>query len=93
MGGVCVLLVSLFCIGWVLCMLLLSCLLPTLIIYNAIVGIVCLILYFYLKRKRLFEKYRDGYKHVFAVILKFILLIYAIISLLFSTVLGVLCFM
>lgn len=92
MGGICVILLSLFCVGWVLCMMFLSYLLPILIIYNAIAGILCLALFGYFKRKRIFEKYRNGYKHVLSAILKYVLVVYGIFSLLFSGVLAVLCF-
>ena len=88
MGGICVILLSMFCVGWVLCMLFLSCLLPILIIYNVIAGEVCLGLCYYLKRKLVFEKYRDGYKHILSVILKYVLIIYGIIAILFRKISG-----
>ena len=40
MGGLCVLLLMMFCVGWILCVFFLSMLIPLLIIYNGIVGIV-----------------------------------------------------
>lgn len=51
MGGLCVLLLMMFCVGWILCVFFLSMLIPLLIIYNGIVGVVCVILYFVLRKK------------------------------------------
>lgn len=50
MGGLCVLLLMMFCVGWILCVFFLSMLIPLLIIYNGIVGIVCIILYVVLRQ-------------------------------------------
>ena len=49
MGGLCVLLLMMFCVGWILCVFFLSMLIPLLILYNGIVGVVCVILYFVLR--------------------------------------------
>ena len=57
MGGLCVLLLMMFCVGWILCVFFLSMLIPLLILYNGIVGIVCFILYFVLRKKSVFTKY------------------------------------
>ena len=70
MGGLCVLLLMMFCVGWILCVFFLSMLIPLLILYNGIVGIVCFILYFVLRKKSVFNKYTEGYKHVLSSILK-----------------------
>ena len=40
MGGLCVLLLMMFCVGWILCVFFLSMLIPLLILYNGIVGVV-----------------------------------------------------
>ena len=72
MGGLCVLLLMMFCVGWILCVFFLSMLIPLLIIYNGIVGIVCIILYFVLRKKSVFTKYTEVYKHVLSVILKYV---------------------
>ena len=60
MGGLCVLLLMMFCVGWILCVFFLSMLIPLLIIYNGIVGVVCVILYFVLRKKGVFTKYAEG---------------------------------
>ena len=92
MGGLCVLLLMMFCVGWILCVFFLSMLIPLLIIYNGIVGIVCIILYFVLCKKGVFTKYTEGYKHVLSVVLKYGLLVYGSISLVFSIILAILNF-
>ena len=84
MGGLCVLLLMMFCVGWILCVFFLSMLIPLLIIYNGIVGVVCVILYFVLRKKSVFTKYSEGYKHILSSILKYGLLVYGSISLVFS---------
>lgn len=73
-----------FCVGWILCVFFLSMLIPLLIIYNGIVGIVCFILYFVLRKKSVFTKYTEGYKHVLSSILKYGLIVYGSISLVFT---------
>ena len=70
MGGLCVFLLMLFCAIWILCMLFLSILIPLVVIYNGIVGIVCLVVYFILKKKQFFTKYTEGYKYVLSRIIK-----------------------
>lgn len=92
MGGLCVLLLMMFCVGWILCVFFLSMLIPLLIIYNGIVGIVCIILYFVLRKKSVFTKYTEGYKHILSSILKYGLIVYGSISLLFSIILAVLSY-
>ena len=92
MGGLCVLFLMLFCVVWILCMLFLSIFLPLLVIYNGIVGIVCLVVYFILNKKQFFEKYTEGYKYVLSRILKYGLIIFGIISILFAIILGILLF-
>lgn len=72
--------------------ILLSMLIPLLIIYNGIVGIVCLILYFVLRKKSVFTKYTEGYKHVLSIVLKYFLIVYGSISLVFSIILAILNF-
>lgn len=89
MGGLCVLLLMMFCVGWILCVFFLSMLIPLLIIYNGIVGIVCLILYFVLRKKSVFTKYTEGYKHVLSIVLKYFLIVYGSISLVFSIILAI----
>lgn len=86
MGGLCVLLLMMFCVGWILCVFFLSMLIPLLILYNGIVGIVCFILYFVLRKKSVFTKYTEGYKHVLSSILKYGLIVYGSISLVFSII-------
>ena len=51
MGGICVILLMLFCAIWILCMLFLSIFIPLVAIYNGIVGLVCLVVYFILRKK------------------------------------------
>lgn len=92
MGGLCVLLLMMFCVGWILCVFFLSMLIPLLIIYNGIVGIVCIILYFVLRKKSVFIKYAEGYKHVLFIVLKYFLIVYGSISLVFSIILAILNF-
>ena len=92
MGGLCVLLLMMFCVGWILCVFFLSMLIPLLIIYNGIVGIVCFILYFVLRKKSVFTKYTEGYKHVLSTILKYGLIVYGSISLVFSIILAILSY-
>ena len=92
MSGLCVLLLMIFCVGWILCVFFLSMLIPLLIIYNGIVGVVCVILYFVLRKKSVFTKYTEGYKHVLSSILKYGLIVYGSISLVFSIILAVLNF-
>lgn len=67
-------------------------LIPLLILYNGIVGVVCVILYFVLLKKSVFTKYAEGYKHVLSIILKYFLIVYGSISLVFSIILAVLNF-
>lgn len=67
-------------------------LIPLLILYNGIVGVVCVILYFVLRKKSVFTKYAEGYKHVLSSILKYGLIVYGSISLVFSIILAVLNF-
>ena len=67
-------------------------LIPLLIIYNGIVGIVCIILYFVLRKKSVFIKYAEGYKHVLSIVLKYFLIVYGSISLVFSIILAILNF-
>lgn len=74
MGGLCVLLLMMFCVGWILCVFFLSMLIPLLILYNGIVGIICFILYFVLRKKSVFTNIAEGYKHVLSIILKYLLL-------------------
>ena len=62
------------------------------IINNGIVGIVCIILYFVLRKKSVFIKYAEGYKHVLSIVLKYFLIVYGSISLVFSIILAVLNF-
>lgn len=92
MGGLCVLLLMMFCVGWILYVFFLSMLIPLLIIYNGIVGIVCIILYFVLRKKSVFIKYAEGYKHVLSIVLKYFLIVYGSISLVFSIILAILNF-
>ena len=92
MGGLCVLLLMMFCVGWILCVFFLSMLIPLLIIYNGIVGIVCIVLYFVLRKKSVFIKYAEGYKHVLSIVLKYFLIVYGSISLVFSIILAILNF-
>lgn len=92
MGGLCALLLMMFCVGWILCVFFLSMLIPLLIIYNGIVGVVCVILYFVLRKKGIFIKYTEGYKHVLSIILKYFLIVYGSISLVFSIILAILNF-
>ena len=80
MGGLCVLLLMMFCVGWILCVFFLSMLIPLLIIYNGIVSIVCFILYFVLRKKSVFTKYTEGYKHVLSIVLKYFLINFAYIN-------------
>ena len=87
--GIVVLVLS---VGWILCVFFLSMLIPLLIIYNGIVGIVCIILYFVLCKKGVFTKYTEGYKHVLSVVLKYFLIVYGSISLVFSIILAILNF-
>lgn len=68
MGGLCVLLLMMFCVGWILCVFFLSMLIPLLILYNGIVGIVL------------------------SSILKYGLIVYGSISLVFSIILAILNF-
>ena len=86
MGGLCVLLLMMFCVGWILCVFFLSMLIPLLI------GIVCFILYFVLRKKSVFTKYTEGYKHVLSIVLKYFLIVYGSISLVFSIILAILNF-
>ena len=88
MGGLCVLLLMMFCVGWILCVFFLSMLIPLLILYNGIVGVV----YFVLRKQSVFTKYTEGYKHVLSIILKYFLIVYGSISLVFSIILAVLNF-
>lgn len=92
MGGLCVLLLMMFCVGWILCVFFLSMLIPLLILYNGIVGVVCVILYFVLRKQSVFTKYTEGYKQVLSSILKYGLIVYGSISLVFSIILAVLNF-
>lgn len=71
MGGLCVILLMIFCAIWILCMLFLSIFIPLLVVYNGIVGIVCLVVYFILKKKQFFTKYTEGYKYILSWILKY----------------------
>ena len=92
MGGLCVLLLMMFCVGWILCVFFLSMLIPLLILYKGIVGIVCFILYFVLRKKSVFTKYTEGYKHVLSSILKYGLVFFGSILLVFSIVFAILNF-
>ena len=92
MGGLCVFLLMLFCAIWILCMLFLSIFIPLVVIYNGIVGIVCLVVYFILKKKQFFTKYTEGYKYVLSRILKYGLIIFSIVSILFAIILAILLF-
>lgn len=56
------------------------------------IGIVCFILYFVLRKKSVFTKYTEGYKHVLLSILKYGLIVYGSISLVFSIILAILNF-
>ena len=60
--------------------------------HNGIVGIVCIILYFVLRKKSVFIKYAEGYKHVLSIVLKYFLIVYGSISLVFSIILAILNF-
>ena len=71
MGGLCVLLLMMFCVGWILCVF---------------------FLYFVLRKKSVFTKYTEGYKHVLSSILKYGLIVYGSISLVFSIILAILNF-
>lgn len=57
-----------------------------------IVGIVCIVLYFVLRKKSVFIKYAEGYKHVLSIVLKYFLIVYGSISLVFSIILAILNF-
>ena len=92
MGGICVIFLTLFCVGWVLFMLFLSIFLPILVIYNGIVGSVCLVVYFILKKNQFFTKYTDGYKYALSRILKYGLIIFSFSSILFAIILAILLF-
>ena len=92
MGGICVILLMLFCAIWILCMLFLSIFIPLLVVYNGIVGIAFLVVYFILKKKQFFTKYTEGYKYVLSRILKYGLIIFSIISILFAIILAILLF-
>ena len=92
MGGICVILLMLFCTIWFLCMLFLSIFIPLLVVYNGIVGIAFLVVYFILRKKQFFTKYTEGYKHVLSSVLKYGLLVYGSISLVFSIILAILNF-
>ena len=73
-------------------MLFLSIFIPLVVIYNGIVGIVCLVVYFILKKKQFFTKYTEGYKYVLSRILKYGLLIFGIVSIIFAIILAILLF-
>ena len=51
-----------------------------------------LFLYFVLRKKSVFTKYTEGYKHVLSSILKYGLIVYGSISLVFSIILAILNF-
>lgn len=92
MGGICVVLLMLFCAIWILCMLFLSIFIPLLVVYNGIVGIAFLVVYFILKKKQFFTKYTEGYKYILSRILKYGLLIFGIVSIIFAIILAILLF-
>lgn len=48
MGGLCVLLLMMFCVGWILCVFFLSMLIPLLILYNelSVLYVLFYILYY-----------------------------------------------
>lgn len=92
MGGLCVILLMIFCAIWILCMLFLSIFIPLLVVYNGIVGIVCLVVYFILKKKQFFTKYTEGYKYILSWILKYGLIIFSMVSILFAIILAILLF-
>ena len=56
MGGLCVLLLMMFCVGWILCVFFLSMLIQLLNIYNGNVGIISIIIYFVLRKKSVLTK-------------------------------------
>ena len=92
MGGICVILLMLFCAIWILCMLFLSIFIPLLVVYNGIVDIAFLVVYFILKEKQFFTKYTEGYKYILSRILKYGLLIFGIVSIIFAIILAILLF-
>lgn len=92
MGGLCVMLLMFFCVGWILVAYAVTMFVPVVTIYNGVMALLCLVLYLILKRKQIFTKYTEGYKHVLFTILKYGLILFGIGSLLICTILAFLWF-
>lgn len=71
MGGLCVMLLMFFCVGWILVAYAVTMFVPVVAIYNGVVALLCFILYLILKKKNVFTKYSEGYKHVLSMILQY----------------------
>lgn len=92
MGGFCVMLLIFFCVGWILVAYTVTMFVPVVTIYNGVISLLCLILYLILKKKKIFTKYDQGYKHVLSKILQYGLILIGIGSLLICSILAFLCF-
>ena len=88
MGGLCVMLLIFFCVGWILVAYALTIFIPVVTIYNGVVAVLCLILFWILKRKQIFSKYTEGYKHILSIILQYGLILIGIGSLLICSILA-----
>ena len=87
MAGFCIAFYLFLFMGVYLTWTALFILLPICLIYNSIVFLISLFGYFYLKKKKFFEKYTEGWKSILTKLLR----IFLIVESLICGIMAVLC--